>query len=448
MIIKAAGASAASPKDENVFRSLQDACQKLSDTVSSLVGNEGEQIAQKNLRNAAKIAVATTIGLVTTSKVAAGSCSDTGFNILKFFILKKIVSAENLKNTSKLAADAISNLINALQQTWKDPDNLLSQQTLINECHNYSPLGYKLVAAAKSSLPKISDSGNKQILKQAADEAAEALQKLISVTKSLTDSKGQAEIDTTLELLAAEEAHLNSTLMEIETGNFIAEKGQSSEGALQLLNIAAKEVYNTNQKLNDVDKTNTEELYSSVKSFADSIIQANTSAKVLASTLYNKQIQNSILETSKDLTKEARNMILSVKAVTGNINDPTLHNLLVNNAQNLANILSNLLNVAKESLSGIKECDDAINTIRSSLNSLKIIPHDSNEFPSFAEELENNTKAIQTAIFALVNAAKNNSKNLGPSAKTTANTFNSVIDSVNNTSGSCHNLGKKYNNNK
>jgi hypothetical protein len=53
-----------------------------------------------------------------------------------------------------------------------------------------------------------------------------------------------------------------------------------------------------------------------------------------------------------------------------------------------------------------------------------------------AEDLENNIKAVQSAVSSLVFAVKNNPKMLGPSAKTLASTVPPFIQSSNQASGS------------
>lgn len=127
-----------------------------------------------HLRTAAKNAASATSGLIAASKHASGTCNDP-------------VSTENLKNASKLAAglelfnctksaDAISSLVRTLQNAWLHPHDKAMQDALVKQVHESCPQAYKLVAAAKSALPKITDANNKQQLRITADDAADALQ--------------------------------------------------------------------------------------------------------------------------------------------------------------------------------------------------------------------------------------------------------------------------------
>lgn len=55
---------------------------------------------------------------------------------------------------------------------------------------------------------------------------------------------------------------------------------QSTEGALQLLNLSTKEVAGNTKRVATVAKTSPDELGSSSKSLANSIVNVNTAAKV------------------------------------------------------------------------------------------------------------------------------------------------------------------------
>jgi DNA-directed RNA polymerase sigma subunit (sigma70/sigma32) len=131
-----------------------------------------------------------------------------------------LVSTENLKNASKIASDAIAQLIKTLTYAWQNPLDKNAQDALVKETHDATPQAYKLVAASKSALPKITDPNNKQLLRQAADEAAEALQRLVTANKQVVVSVGQADVNDALDRFSSEEANLDSALLELDNGNF------------------------------------------------------------------------------------------------------------------------------------------------------------------------------------------------------------------------------------
>lgn len=95
-----------------------------------------------------------------------------------------------MKAASKVAQEAIQRLVQALQNVYLHPEDRAAQQALIKEAHDSSPQAYKLVAAAKSALPKVNDPTIKSSLRQAADDAADALQKLVGSHKAVMLSSG------------------------------------------------------------------------------------------------------------------------------------------------------------------------------------------------------------------------------------------------------------------
>ncbi len=262
---------------------------------------------------------------------------------------------------------------------------------MIKETHDCSPQAYKLVAAAKSALPRITDPNQKSQLRQAADEAAEALQKLVGANKAVVVSIGQADVDQAMEIFAAEEANLDYVIVDVDSGNFRPDFNQSPEGASQLLNIAAKEVASAVKRMATTAKTNPDDFGPAAKGLADAITQANTAAKVLASTTPDRFTQREILEAAKGLTREGRNALSSARAVASNPSDANLNSLLAESARNLAEALSKLLASSKGSTSAAKDVDEAVASITASIRQLGLASAQSGtsnkDFSRLAEDL-------------------------------------------------------------
>ena len=139
-------------------------------------------------------------------------------------------TTETLKKNANLASDALGAMIKSLEAAWNAPDDQNLQDALVKDTHNTAPQAYKLVAAAKAALPKITDYNNKNNLRQTADEAAEALQKLVSANKAVLHTSGQATIELALERFAAEEAGLDAAIVDVDSGAMIVDPNQTSEG--------------------------------------------------------------------------------------------------------------------------------------------------------------------------------------------------------------------------
>eukprot|EP01114_Cavostelium_apophysatum_P007404 TRINITY_DN194_c0_g1_i3.p1 TRINITY_DN194_c0_g1~~TRINITY_DN194_c0_g1_i3.p1 ORF type:complete len:2578 (-),score=946.84 TRINITY_DN194_c0_g1_i3:69-7802(-) len=420
-LVQAAGQAAANPNDPNARQALNDACQRLSDATKSLVGNAAEKMAHQALRSAAKVAVAATTGLVTSAKASTATCSDP-------------VSVENLKSACKFAGDGITKLVHSLQNAWLHPNDLAAQHALIRDSHDVSPQAYKLVAASKSAVPKINDLAVKQLLKQAADDAAEALQKLVAANKAVVVSLGQADVDEALERFAAEEANLDAALLDSDAGNLKEQPGQTAEGAMQLLNLAAKGVANATKQMATTAKTNPDELGAQSKNVADSIGQVNSAATTLASHS-PRQVQADILHAAKQLTRAGKAALTSARSVAANPTDPGLSGGLTNSTKGVADALTNLLAATKGSQTGGKDLDEALQAVNASVGTIKPVPANAKEFPALAEDVENNIKAVQAAVSGLLSAVKTNPKLIGQSAKTVQSVVPPLVQSSNRASG-------------
>ncbi len=348
-------------------------------------------------------------------------------------------SAESLRNGSKQAAEAMSNLMKALETAWKQPDHQGAQEALIKEVNTACPNAYKLVAASKSAVPYVTDPNNKNLLRTTAADAAEALQKLVEANKALVVSSGQALIDQALERFSAEESHLDAALFDVDSGSLETDPNQTPDGAAQLLNIATKQVAAAIKSLALTAKSNSEELGNVAVVVADAITQTNTAARALASTIPDKSVQRSILNAARDLTVQAKNALTSARSVAANPTDPNLNGLLAGSTKSLAEALAALLTAAKGISTVGKECDDAVSSIGNAMKVLNADVKSANpqDFPSYAEDLENSVKAVQASVQLLYSAAKNNPKAVGPAAKSTALTVPPLISAATLTAGAC-----------
>eukprot|EP01119_Soliformovum_irregulare_P011517 TRINITY_DN2899_c0_g1_i3.p1 TRINITY_DN2899_c0_g1~~TRINITY_DN2899_c0_g1_i3.p1 ORF type:complete len:2521 (-),score=930.00 TRINITY_DN2899_c0_g1_i3:18-7580(-) len=425
-LIQASELATSNMDDAEARRSLQAACQRLAEATQALAGDAGEKAALQHLRSSCKIAAATTTALVTSSKTASSTCSDP-------------VSNENLKLAATSAAEAISTLVSTLQNTWQHPFDKNSIDLLLKQSREACPQAYKLVAASKSALPRITDANNKVILRQHADEAADALQRLVAANKQLIMSVGQSDVDAAIEAISAQEATIQAALIEVASSILPMRRNVNQEEALNLLHATAKEVAAACKRVATTSKTSPDDFGPATRVLAEAIQRINESAMDVASIVMDQNFQQEVLEAAHTLTSEARNALSTGRAVASNPSDPNLNQLLSNSAQNLADALSRLLEAAKGGHNMEKECDAILQAFSATVK--RFVPErgDSREFSSNAQDLENSIRAVQNAIFNLVNSAKTNPKAFPAAAKMVIASVNSLTDNVSKTSGSCTN---------
>ena len=402
------------------------ACQRLAEATQALAGDAGEKAALQNLRSTCKIAAAASTALVTSSKIATSTCNDP-------------ISTENLRNAGSAAAEAIATLVSTLQNTWHNPYEKNSIELLLKQSREACPQAYKLVAASKSALPKITDTSNKVMLRQTADDAADALQKLVAANKTLIMTVGQSDVDAAIESISAQEAILQAALIEVASSTLPIKRNIVQVDALAELNATSRDVAAACKRVATTSKVNPDDFGPATKVLAESIQRINSSAMDVASIVQDNNFQQEVLEAAHLLTTEARNALSTGRAVASNPSDPNLNQLLANSAQNLANALAKLLEAVKGGHNIEKECNDILTALSASVKRFVPQKGDAQEFGNNAADLESAIRAIQNAIFNLVNAAKTNPKAFPNSAKAVIAAIGSLTENVARTSGSCNN---------
>lgn len=212
---------------------------------------------------------------------------------------------------------------------------------------------------------------------------------------------------------------------------------QTSEGALQLLNLATKEVAAAVKKMVMTAKTNPDEFGPAARNLAEAVSQANVAAMSVARVIPDKRVQQEVLQAAKALTREARSALSAARAVASNPSDPNLNKMLSDSARGLADALSTLLTAAKGAHASAAACDEAMQAIANAVSKLAPQRGNAKDFPTYAQDLENNIKAVQAAIGSLVNSSKNNPMGIGSSAKTVAISVNPLVSSANVAAGTC-----------
>eukprot|EP01117_Protostelium_nocturnum_P014479 TRINITY_DN550_c0_g1_i1.p1 TRINITY_DN550_c0_g1~~TRINITY_DN550_c0_g1_i1.p1 ORF type:complete len:2591 (+),score=755.90 TRINITY_DN550_c0_g1_i1:291-8063(+) len=420
-----AALAAANLADPNCQMEMENAAQRLADAAMTFVGDSIEKAALHNLRSNAKLTAAATIQLASASRSAAITCQDPA-------------TIQLLRQNAQNALNATNRLLQSVQTYQRNPENISSQEAFIKESQECQPQ-YKLVSAAKQSIPKVNDSTNKNNLKQAADNTSEALNKLVASHKALLASRGLAEVDEAVDMIGAEEAGLDGALYDIDSGSLSADYNTSPEGAVQLLTHACKAMAVSGETLSNSAKNDPANFGPSSKEFADAMGNVANASKTLASTTQDKPFQRAVIGSAKDVSREARGLMIASRALTSSPDDQSLDRAVSDAQKRLEDAINKLLASAKGGAGATRDCEEAETAIQNALKGLAMRKGQAKDFPIHAEELENAIKATQTATYSLQNAAKSNPKALGPCAKTTASSIAPLISAASATSGSAPN---------
>lgn len=411
--VQSAKASASNPQEVVLQQTLLLAIENLDTTGTALLEESEKARALATVRAQVKESVAVTSALIASAQIAALDITDP-------------VAQNQLTGKAHTANEAINHLLKDLATSNKDPTNQDLMNKLINSVQNTTIPTMDLVAVSKRVLPKVTDLEKKYDLKQNSDKCAESLQKLINLTKNLSQTGG--DIDEAIENIDATRAELETAQIVAQNGLLKAEQGQSREDALALLNLAMKQLTNSNNQLSKNAQDNPKNVGKAAKDSSFALVQVGTAARGVASATADKQTQIKIIDSAKNLTDTTTELIRAAKALSANRSDSHLNHSLLESAQKVASAMANLLATSRGLDS--KDVDEAINSIL--LEENKVGPVNTNkDLITLQDELSNSAKALQAAVSQAVQMAKSNPKNLGLAAKITASTLPPLIETSN-----------------
>ncbi|EGC38365.1 actin binding protein [Dictyostelium purpureum] len=420
--------SADNPEDKVLFAKLQEASKRVATAVKQLVGDAGKESAFQALRTNAKLACAATQGLMNSCRQAMlqNHVPDQEANKLLLSIIN--------------ANAPINNLLNAITNSQKNPNDMNAQNQLIDVARASAPLAYQVVATAKGSVPHVTDSNSKSEVSNSSNIAADAIKALLDSLGDLTSAVGQQDFDDALDQVQALEADMESSALQVQSGLIQQIPGQTRENALELLNVAARALGSSAKQVLLQYKKEPEKLGETSKNLASSVSQVTNAAKSVCFTTQNRSVQKAVLGAAKQITTESTNLVSCARAVTSNPGDSSLESALQSSVKAIAEALANLLTTSKGGEPGGKELDDAIEAIKNDTKRINNPPVNlGGEGGTNSEKAISSCKALIGAVSQVAANARSNPSALGTSAKTTSSTFTILVDSLNVCTGTIQN---------
>lgn len=334
-LIAQAPRAAANPRDDRAHAALRDLSQRVAEATQELLNDAGKKVAFGALYASAKYAAAATTGLVVSSISTKGYVNGE--------------AERGLMQASLNATEAISQLMNALKSV-RQPTNeeAINESNLIvmDAAEKFAPMGYKLVASAKGTVPGVSDPSVKKDLAWSADNAGKSIHKLLVSRKAAKAKLGSAEIAQALEGFQAAEAELEAAFLMAQQG-IVEPCSATREEALKRLNAAVKGLANSTKSLANSAKDSPEELPDGLKQLSDGATELVQRIKDLCGTVDDPVLQKQLLGGAKELLGQVRVLMAKAQMVASNPQDENLNRLLTEAGKGVATALFNLVSASK-----------------------------------------------------------------------------------------------------
>uniref|UniRef100_A0A8V5HFK7 Uncharacterized protein n=1 Tax=Melopsittacus undulatus TaxID=13146 RepID=A0A8V5HFK7_MELUD len=217
--------------------------------------------------------------------------------------------------------------------------------------------GGKMVAAAKATVPTITDQASAMQLSQCAKNLAAALAELRTAAQKAQEACGPLEIDSALGLVQSLERDLQEAKAAARDGKLKPLPGETMEKCAQDLGNSTKAVSSAiAHLLGEVAQGNENYTGIAAREVAQALRSLSQAARGVAANTADPQAQNAMLECASDVMDKANNLIEEARKAVGKPGDPESQQRLAQVAKAVSQALSRCVNC----LPGQRDVDAAI----------------------------------------------------------------------------------------
>ncbi|KAK2512204.1 Tln1 [Columba guinea] len=434
---------------ENIFSSMGDAgemvrqarilAQATSDLVNAIKADaEGETDLEnsRKLLSAAKILADATAKMVEAAKGAAAhpdseeqqqrlreaaeglrmATNAAAQNAIK----KKLV--HKLEHAAKQAAASATQTIAAAQHAASSNKNPAAQQQLVQSCKP----GGKMVAAAKATVPTITDQASAMQLSQCAKNLAAALAELRTAAQKAQEACGPLEIDSALGLVQSLERDLQEAKAAARDGKLKPLPGETMEKCAQDLGNSTKAVSSAiAHLLGEVAQGNENYTGIAAREVAQALRSLSQAARGVAASTPDPQAQSAMLECASDVMDKANNLIEEARKAVAKPGDPESQQRLAQVAKAVSQALSRCVNC----LPGQRDVDAAIRMVGEASKRLLAdsFPPSTKTFQEAQSQLNRAAAGLNQSANELVQASRGTPQDLAKSSGKFGQDFNEFL---------------------
>uniref|UniRef100_A0A8B9PYU5 Talin 1 n=1 Tax=Apteryx owenii TaxID=8824 RepID=A0A8B9PYU5_APTOW len=286
--------------------------------------------------------------------------------------------------------------------------------------------GGKMVAAAKATVPTITDQASAMQLSQCAKNLAAALAELRTAAQKAQEACGPLEIDSALGLVQSLERDLQEAKAAARDGKLKPLPGETMEKCAQDLGNSTKAVSSAiAHLLGEVAQGNENYTGIAAREVAQALRSLSQAARGIAANTSDPQAQSAMLECAGDVMDKANNLIEEARKAVAKPGDPESQQRLAQ----VAKAVSQALNRCVNCLPGQRDVDAAIRTVGEASKRLLAdsFPPSTKSFQEAQSQLNQAAAGLNQSANELVQASRGTPQDLAKSSGKFGQDFNEFL---------------------
>ncbi|NXC75294.1 TLN1 protein, partial [Anhinga anhinga] len=413
-MVEAAKGAAAHPDSEEQQQRLREAAEGLRMATNAAAQNAIKKKLVHKLEHAAKQAAASATQTIAAAQHAASSN-------------KNPAAQQQLVQSCKVVAEQIPMLVQGVRGSQSQPDSPSAQLALIAASQNFLQPGGKMVAAAKATVPTITDQASAMQLSQCAKNLAAALAELRTAAQKAQEACGPLEIDSALGLVQSLERDLQEAKAAARDGKLKPLPGETMEKCAQDLGNSTKAVSSAiAHLLGEVAQGNENYTGIAAREVAQALRSLSQAARGVAANTSDPQAQSAMLECASDVMDKANNLIEEARKAVAKPGDPESQQRL---AQVVAKAVSQALSRCVNCLPGQRDVDAAIRMVGEASKRLLTdsFPPSTKSFQEAQSQLNQAAAGLNQSANELVQASRGTPQDLAKSTGKFGHDFNEFL---------------------
>nr|XP_041567284.1 talin-1 isoform X1 [Taeniopygia guttata] len=412
-MVEAAKGAAAHPDSEEQQQRLREAAEGLRMATNAAAQNAIKKKLVHKLEHAAKQAAASATQTIAAAQHASSSN-------------KNPAAQQQLVQSCKVVAEQIPMLVQGVRGSQSQPDSPSSQLALIAASQNFLQPGGKMVAAAKATVPTITDQASAMQLSQCAKNLAAALAELRTAAQKAQEACGPLEIDSALGLVQSLERDLQEAKAAARDGKLKPLPGETMEKCAQDLGNSTKAVSSAiAHLLGEVAQGNENYTGIAAREVAQALRSLSQAARGVAANTSDPQAQSAMLECASDVMDKANNLIEEARKAVAKPGDPESQQRLAQ----VAKAVSQALNRCVNCLPGQRDVDAAIRMVGEASKRLlsDSFPPSTKSFQEAQSQLNQAAAGLNQSANELVQASRGTPQDLAKSSGKFGHNFNEFL---------------------
>ncbi|XP_075383519.1 talin-1 isoform X2 [Mycteria americana] len=412
-MVEAAKGAAAHPDSEEQQQRLREAAEGLRMATNAAAQNAIKKKLVHKLEHAAKQAAASATQTIAAAQHAASSN-------------KNPAAQQQLVQSCKVVAEQIPMLVQGVRGSQSQLDSPSAQLALIAASQNFLQPGGKMVAAAKATVPTITDQASAMQLSQCAKNLAAALAELRTAAQKAQEACGPLEIDSALGLVQSLERDLQEAKAAARDGKLKPLPGETMEKCAQDLGNSTKAVSSAiAHLLGEVAQGNENYTGIAAREVAQALRSLSQAARGVAASTPDPQAQSAMLECASDVMDKANNLIEEARKAVAKPGDPESQQRLAQVAKAVSQALSRCVNC----LPGQRDVDAAIRMVGEASKRLLTdsFPPSTKSFQEAQSQLNRAAAGLNQSANELVQASRGTPQDLAKSSGKFGQDFNEFL---------------------